>query len=539
MTLPALTSNERHEAAQRIFLIIEKARKSKEQEANGSLSFVELETELSIELKTRWKTEYTGALTEIFNMLPAELTQEAMELLERELLNALGPAFGMSAAVRRQMKKYIGDAYSNAKQEWTVETPKDKDSPLLSLPDRRAIEVLTRHNCFWLGEHYGEHIGPKISELTRNALDTGIGRKALAEDLKRELGGVAPEDYKYWDVASSAALVRARSFGTISGMEEAGITEYEILAMMDERMCPICGEMNGRVFSVAETRKVIDSALGLDDPKAFKAAMPWQTKPAIGVSSAKLASSGQGIPPFHGRCRCTLIVVSESAVITKESFPGVAPEQVKTIDADTRIAKILEKKGGRSPAVGLPHWKYEIIHSSGTVGPWRFFDGDGNPTLDIDSTDHGDVKNHPYVPHSHDWIEGKRVKTPRKLKKWEKEMMEELMNAVKITKSETKEESSQGVHFATLEDFMHDIEYGGETQIEYGGHNYFITGLYSAWEMLNRPDQNYGEYKSVDEMLDNFRVHTGETLREIATKFSVVSCHSDAKLIDEDGREVP
>ena len=320
MTLPALTPNQRHEAAQRLFLIIEKVKRGQNQpKGNGRKFYAELETKLSLELKACWKAEYTDALTEIFKFLPKEATQEAAELLERELLNALGPAFGASPGVRRQMKKYIEAAYSSAKQEWTLETVKDKDSPLLSLPDRRAIEVLTRHNCFWLGEHYGEHIGPKIAELTRQALNAGLGRKALAEELKKELGGVAPKDYKYWDVASSAAIVRARSFGTISGMEEAGIAEYEILAMGDERMCPICGEMNGRVFSVAETRGVINSVLKLDDPKAFKDAMPWQTKPATGMTSSKLTRSGQSLPPFHGRCRCALIMADTTIEASSEN----------------------------------------------------------------------------------------------------------------------------------------------------------------------------------------------------------------------------
>jgi hypothetical protein len=224
------------------------------------------------------------------------------------------------------MKKTIGAVYADSKREWVLKTPEDQKSPLLSLPDRRAIEVLTRHNCFWLGEHYGEHIGPKVSELARQALDSGLGRKAFAKELKRTLGGVAPADYKYWDVAASAALVRARSFGVISGMEDAEITEYEVVAMGDERMCPICGEMNGRTFSVTETRKVIDSVLSIQDPKAFKKALPWQTKPAKGVSDAALCSSGQSIPPFHGRCRCVLVMtgtVSEGAKPPQEDTPVV------------------------------------------------------------------------------------------------------------------------------------------------------------------------------------------------------------------------
>jgi hypothetical protein len=173
------------------------------------------------------------------------------------------------------------------------------------------------------------------------------------------------------------------------------------------------------------------------------------------------------------------------------------------------------------------------------LNSWQeaFFDGNGKAWLDIDTSHHGDSKKHTYAPHSHDWVNSIRDTNPRKPKKWEMPMVDDLVN--KIKKSETKEESSQGVHFATVEDFIHDIKYGGETDIEYDGREYFVTGLYQAWEKTEARDGVYGEFKDVDEMLDNFRVHTGKTLREIATKFTVVCCHSDAKLLHDNGTEVP
>ena len=96
---------------------------------------------------------------------------------------------------------------------------------------------------------------------------------------------------------------RSRNYG----VEEAGITEYEILAMHDERMCPICANMHGRVFSVPKARAKINSALEIEDPEAFKAAMPWLTTPPAGVSNESLEAAGMLLPPFHGRCRCTVV----------------------------------------------------------------------------------------------------------------------------------------------------------------------------------------------------------------------------------------
>jgi len=255
---------------------------------------------LAAKLIREWTREYT----KILNSLPEKITDQAVKILNENLDKVLGKDFGSSERIKKFFHDYIEKTYKNSKREFAPQAN-------LSLPDKKAVDVLTKHNCFWIGEHYGKHVGGKISEITQQAIFDGLGRKELAKELKSALGGEVG-GYKYWDVASSAALVRARSFGAISGMEEAGIAEYEILAMQDERMCPICGEMDGRAFSVAVTRERINSVLNIKDPEAFKSAMPWQTESPKGLSNEALQNSGMNLPPFHGRCRCTLVMVSES-----------------------------------------------------------------------------------------------------------------------------------------------------------------------------------------------------------------------------------
>lgn len=304
-----LTELGRHEAWLRLSSIVKSGDKQ-----------IQLERKLASELINNWSELYNYVLGELFRQLPAELTAGATEIITQRLSDALGPSFGSSQKVRDEFRKYITQAYQGGKSEFAAKSE-------LSLPDIRAIDVLTKHNCYWLGEHYGKHIGPKIAELTQGALRDGLGRDELAKKLRDSLGGKVG-GYKYWDVVSSAALVRSRSFGCISGMVEAGITEYEILAMGDERMCPICGEMSGKTFSVTETREVIDRTLGIMDPEKFKEAMPWHTEPPTGVSKDKLLADGMSIPPFHGRCRCVLVASeSVSAVEQAESKPQPEPEQ--------------------------------------------------------------------------------------------------------------------------------------------------------------------------------------------------------------------
>ena len=327
--------------------------------------------------------------------------------------------------------------------------------------------------------------------------------------------------YKYWDVVSSAALVRSRSFGCISGMAEAGITEYEILAMGDERMCPICGELNGRTFNVSEIREVIDQTLGISNPDKFKEAMPWHTEPPIGVGRDELAAAGMSVPPFHGRCRCTLIMAAEHVEITSASFPGVKPEEVLSYDTDTRIARM---QPHRMPDIGLPSWKYDTVNKNGQTMERRFYNAEGRVILDVDFNDHSKPKAHPMGAHSHDYLDGWRG-LPRKLKEWEQKMLQEIQaqESQSIVKVEAQIISGCLVEpsgeYITLDEYKRIMDIGGEYGFIYDGHGYFTSGFGhpEAWEWNN--DESYRDgFKDIDDMLDNYRVHTGETLREIIPK---------------------
>ena len=208
----------RHEAYIRLYNILISLPIAKD-DADEYLQF---ERKLTATLINTWSETYNKALKEIFSKIPSQIGSDALKIITESLDKILGQEMGAVDLVREAFRKYIQETYDKAKKEFSVHSA-------LSLSDKRAIDILTKHNCFWLGEHYSKHVGSKISEIAQQAIDEGLGRKELAENLRIELGS----DYKYWDVVSSSAIVRARSFGAISGMEEAGISEYE-------RITPAC-----------------------------------------------------------------------------------------------------------------------------------------------------------------------------------------------------------------------------------------------------------------------------------------------------------
>lgn len=535
MNLPCMTAAEKHEIRRHLDLllltlgVVDVQKKTRDAAPSGpnrrDRFYLRLETALSIDLQESWKSSYSEALKVVFRMIPDEITREAMDLLEREISFALGDAFAMSAAVRRQVRTKIEQAYAASKSEWGASKAKTKPWKYLSMPDQRAIDVLTQHNCFWLGEHYGEQIGPKVSTLTQKALDEGLGRAELARQLRRTLAGEAPEDYRYWDVAASAALVRARSFGAVSGMEEAGLTTFEVMAMGDERTCPICREMNGRVFSVAESRKVIDSVLALDDPKEFKEAMPWLSAPPVGVSSARLTQSGRSMPPFHGRCRCIIIESTETVKIAVSSFDTLRSGKVSGFDQDTRIARVSDARN--LPAKGLSNWKYDRVGKTGKVLERRFYDDEGEAVLDVHAGDHGKPETHFHGAHAHDWQDSGKPKKPRKLRQWEKDMLDELISS-RIKKIEGTPltylpDVGESGFYSFVPDFIKDLETGFEITINWRGHEYLVYRYGDEFRIGETYHDDDQIFETPQELLDNAVMVTGEKFGDVVLQVEVDS----------------
>ena len=55
------------------------------------------------------------------------------------------------------------------------------------------------------------------------------------------------------------------------------------------------------------------------------------------------------------------------------------------------------------PITGQPDSVTQKLDKEGNVEKERYYDKNGNPTIDVDYTNHGNPKRHPKVPHIHHW----------------------------------------------------------------------------------------------------------------------------------------
>lgn len=204
--------------------------------------------------------------------------------------------------------------------------------PSFDLADEEAIAALQGRNTFWIGEHYSANISASIADTTREVIaEAGRSRTIagalMAERIEATLGAVITpggfhgSSIQYFEGLTANAMTVARTYGQLRSFADIGITRYTIVNPSDERTCPICSHMNGKVFTVKQGVDQMAAELEAKNPEDIKTTHPWlgiagllrvsKTPGRISGTagardSAALAGAGQSLSPFHFRCRCTV-----------------------------------------------------------------------------------------------------------------------------------------------------------------------------------------------------------------------------------------
>lgn len=222
----------------------------------------------------------------------------------------------------------------------------------LTATDKKVSAYAAKSNAAFVRDQYGKR-AEAASELARKivakGLDEGWGREELGQQLAQQLGaqGLA-RSQSYYNMVAAAHIGRARSYGALASYDDAGVEEYEFMAMMDEVTTEQCRFMHGRRFPVAVGLQKLVEAADLEDPESVKTSLPWMSsgkdengnqvlylkgadgsrEVVAGVSqggvgykdragtyatthsNASLAARGLSTPPLHGNCRSTTIPVT-------------------------------------------------------------------------------------------------------------------------------------------------------------------------------------------------------------------------------------
>jgi SPP1 gp7 family putative phage head morphogenesis protein len=261
--------------------------------------------------------------------LKRQVAQHVLDAFHDLAGQRLGVEF--AAAVEADVGRELEAMYAGSRKAaaGAVGLPADT----FSVADANSLGVLERHNLYWIRTNYTRNVRDGIERATAEAIGQGLGRRALAEELRRRLGERFALTDNHWLTIASASLNRTRNVAQVRTYEIAEITHYEILVVNDKRLCPTCEYMDGRVFSVETALSVVNELEAADTPEDVKRLMPWLRwdearqapyallggrrldLPRGGADSARANRDVEKVaplPPYHGRCRCTTVASVET-----------------------------------------------------------------------------------------------------------------------------------------------------------------------------------------------------------------------------------
>lgn len=207
---------------------------------------------------------------------------------------------------------------------------------------------------------FGQEWWEKLDE------DWKSGVVEKAERIAREFTSFSRTGDSLLQMVSALHTSRVSAVGFVAEAETLGVSEYAISEQLDNRICPICFEMHGKRFRVADARATLDTVFAVDSPDDLKSIQPWPKQDKASVSRFKKLDDDQlvlnnwHIPPFHPGCRGLLVHVNDVPVLTQLPSTQAAyekePEYLQTAAdfAAYGTKATLDDIGAWNTWVGMP-----------------------------------------------------------------------------------------------------------------------------------------------------------------------------------------
>lgn len=298
-------------------------------------TFDDYELVLIDKLVSTWDAKVDEGLKSFVAMmddLNTEVTEETItQLILPHLDDHIGESFYASSKVRKAVTQNISRSWKSGKTYAAQKV--GMLAPEARFIDRKAQEYLTKDTRFWLRHRWDSHIRERIAQTAREVgIEQGLGRREVGRAMAAAFKGVCSENPYYWEVVGSAATQRAKTWSHYVTMQQMAFDESTWMTMGDERVCVICGPLDGTVFKVAKAIEQMEACMASEDPFEARNIAPWinwdskKEKPYTNrydkdgnitgrsyFASDKLKDGkylqGKGIsgPQAHAGCRCDLV----------------------------------------------------------------------------------------------------------------------------------------------------------------------------------------------------------------------------------------
>ena len=229
-------------------------------------------------------------------------------------------------------------------------------------PDTDALGAMADGFADW---SVNWHKGLSASEAARvqgiveSGLADGLSPEVIGKELTTAAGQTGRAVTNYWTTTAYAWMGRSRSMGLLYSFRDAAIETFVVDAVLDEDTTEQCRYLHGKVVQVGATISSMESAndtLGDGDVEGFKAANPFLRmdgntivtdpgpggtpqavatvrQPGFGTADSvgrytpqmapgKFPEAGIGPPPYHHRCRSTIVPNIEGVSVPVKPVPA-------------------------------------------------------------------------------------------------------------------------------------------------------------------------------------------------------------------------
>lgn len=272
----------------------------------------------------QYKTEVERIVRGLEDRLAKSDADSALDWLDQQM-KAVLPAEVASAVKDHIRDAWVDGAMSGVKPAQKTATQK--------LPGAiKWFEAAQNYDCGAVYNDFRDDMRQSVlDELEGKGSGKSVREKAIAAAKAAGKTLTDDEAQNRYRLVVSNAVNKARNFSQVLSMQELGFQELEIVAIMDQKTSAICRGMNGRRVRVETMATFVQDVLDTD-PSDVVAKFPWPKTMPQGKTQQVISSIACKMPPYHGRCRTTVVVGREERIVTRN---GTDLTQPKMPEAET------------------------------------------------------------------------------------------------------------------------------------------------------------------------------------------------------------
>lgn len=173
------------------------------------------------------------------------------------------------------------------------------------------LPVASQYSAEGLAQFHRSQTLVTIRNIVRESVDIELGtqtftRTKLRANLVTSMSATTDRAVAF---VSDLHNVRMSALGGLSYLNAVDRKRWRRSEILDDVTCPVCKELHGKTFAVAESYQRVVAAVNEPFPEVLQELNPWPPQNADAIKELQkmrnvdIQSRGWELPPAHPRCR--------------------------------------------------------------------------------------------------------------------------------------------------------------------------------------------------------------------------------------------